>query len=305
MEELTKETCIAGLRVVRGPGWGYDDQDGFAGNIGTIIGNPDKYGSVKVVWDPIAGKEPYKNSYPSTNGCLLIYEEPYVGLYPNPNRSLIGKQIKILDNQGQTLLLVDKIYKVSDFQNQFKVPSLLIELTDPPRTIEFACGGNRENHYFELIGGDVIKQKPVQADRAYSEKILNPPKGFAQSTRGKYSFTVPSNQASDLVQQVEQSHTLMNDTMIEIQKLHEQGIISNLEKQSRRRIIEKENRDRIRAIYNKRDKESKKDLNNKPQEDTTDKKPNYIEPLPFPTNHNSVWRTTEKIYAQFYSPKED
>ena len=48
---------LYGVRVVRGPDWKWDDQDGGEGNVGTVIDTPDsewkQFGprTVTVVWD--------------------------------------------------------------------------------------------------------------------------------------------------------------------------------------------------------------------------------------------------------------
>ena len=46
---------LVGLRVVRGPDWKWEDQDGGEGNVGTVIGasSSTEYttGKVTVVWD--------------------------------------------------------------------------------------------------------------------------------------------------------------------------------------------------------------------------------------------------------------
>ena len=55
MTDLQREDLSVGLRVVRGPGWSYGDQDGGEGCVGTVaaLGEPGVRGVV-VQWD--AGK---------------------------------------------------------------------------------------------------------------------------------------------------------------------------------------------------------------------------------------------------------
>ena len=48
-------SSFVGLRVVRGPDWRWDEQDGGEGNVGTVISSTpsseSKPGTVTVVWD--------------------------------------------------------------------------------------------------------------------------------------------------------------------------------------------------------------------------------------------------------------
>jgi len=50
-------SCLVGLRVVRGPDWKWEDQDGGEGNVGTIIETPkvvlNQLGprTISVIWD--------------------------------------------------------------------------------------------------------------------------------------------------------------------------------------------------------------------------------------------------------------
>lgn len=48
---INGDLCAVGMRVVRGPGWEWENQDGGKGSAGTIIDEPSGEGWVSVTWD--------------------------------------------------------------------------------------------------------------------------------------------------------------------------------------------------------------------------------------------------------------
>ena len=74
---ITKELANPGVRVVRGPDWCWDNQDGGAGSTGTII--PDSspmQGWVRVKWDISGAVHNYRTG-PRGNYDLALYN-PFV-----------------------------------------------------------------------------------------------------------------------------------------------------------------------------------------------------------------------------------
>ena len=65
LQLLLEMAALEGVRVVRGPGWKYGDQDGGEGNAGTIIDSSTasemKSAHVTVVWDSNGMKADYRS----------------------------------------------------------------------------------------------------------------------------------------------------------------------------------------------------------------------------------------------------
>lgn len=74
VESVAAAYLKAGDRVVRGPDWEGDDQDGGHGGAGTILHGPDGSRCVKVKWDGTGEEHLYRMGKDSKFDLLLIRE---------------------------------------------------------------------------------------------------------------------------------------------------------------------------------------------------------------------------------------
>ena len=96
---VTQANCVVGLKVVRGPNWPYDNQDGGAGNVGEVIklavSGPD--------WVQVKWPSGTAGGYNIARDELSIYQEFKTGIEShksNTNEPIVSK-INVSIQRGQ------------------------------------------------------------------------------------------------------------------------------------------------------------------------------------------------------------
>lgn len=146
---LTSKNAEVGMKVVRGPQWEFDNQDGGPGNIGKIIdvervdlrvlvkwpnGNNHNYAIVSSVSNQ--GRQHLQVYIPEST--KLTQQPPIHHLYP-------GVIIKIKDNQAHSEIEVGKEYEVISANHKF------IVLNVANKEVEWYCQGNEKLGFFEVV----------------------------------------------------------------------------------------------------------------------------------------------------------